>query len=45
MLLAQQQTNRSMEQYRKPRNNPTDYGQLIKQRRQDYTMEKRLSLQ
>ena len=46
MVLAQEQTHRSMEQNREPRNKPTHLRSInLQQRRQEYTMEKRLSLQ
>ena len=46
MILAQKQTYRSMEQERKPRNKATHLWSInLWQRRQDYTMEKRQSLQ
>ena len=46
MALAQRQTNRSMEQDREPRNKPTHLWSVnLQQRRQEYTGEKRQSLQ
>ena len=46
MVLAQKQKYRPMEQDRKPKDNPHTHGHLIFwQRRQEYTMEKILSLQ
>ena len=44
MLLAQRQAYRSLEQDRKPRNKPTNLESVnLQQRRQEYTMEKRVS--
>ena len=46
MVLAQKQKYRSMEQDRKARNKPTHLWSInLQQRRQDYTIEKRQSLQ
>ena len=46
MVLAQKQTHRSMEQIREPRNKPPHLWSInIQQRRQEYTMEKRQSVQ
>ena len=46
MVLAQKQTYRSMEQDRKPRDKPMHlWSPNLWQRRQEYTMEKRRSLQ
>ena len=46
MRLAKKQTYISMEQDRKPRNKPTNLWSInLQQRRQEYTMEKRQSLQ
>ena len=46
MVLAQKQKYRSMEQDRKPRNKPTQLQSInLQQRRQDYIIEKRQSLQ
>ena len=46
MILAQKQKYRSMEQDRKPRNKPIHLQSINhRQRRQEYTMEKRQSLQ
>ena len=46
MVLAQKQTSKSMEQDRKPRNKPTHLQSInIWQRKQDYTMLERQSLQ
>ena len=46
MVLAQQQIYRSMEHDRKPRNKPTHLWSInLWQRRKEYTMEKRQSLQ
>ena len=46
MVLAQKQTYGSMEQNREPRNKPTHLWSInLRQRRQEYTMEKRHSLQ
>ena len=46
MVLAQKQTHRSMEQNREPRNKPTHLWSInLWQRRQEYTKEKRQSLQ
>ena len=42
MVLAQKQTYRSMEKHREPRNKPTHLWSInLRQRRQEYTMEKR----
>ena len=44
MVLAQKQTYGSMEQNREPRNKPTHLWSInLQQRRQEYTMEKRVS--
>ena len=43
VVLAQKQTSRSVEQNRKPRNKPTHLRDNLQQRRQEYTMRKRLS--
>ena len=46
VVLAQKQTHRSMEQDREPRNKPMHLWSInLWQRRQEYTMEKRQSLQ
>ena len=46
VVLAQKQTYRSMEQNREPRNKPIHLHSInLQQRRQEYTMEKRQSLQ
>ena len=46
VVLAQKQTHRSMEQNREPRNGPsTLWSTNIRQRRKDYPLEKRQSLQ
>ena len=46
MVLAQKQTHRSMEQTGDPRNKPTHLWSInLQQRRQEYTVEKRQSLQ
>ena len=46
MVLAQKQKYRLMEQDRKPRNKPMHLWSVnLQQRRQEYTMGKRLSLQ
>ena len=45
MVLAQKETNRSMEQDKKPTNKPMHLRSFnLRQRRQEYSMEKRLSL-
>ena len=42
MVLAQKQTQRSMEQDRKPRNKPTHLWSIkLQQRRQEHTQEKK----
>ena len=46
MVLVQKQTYGSMERNREPRNKPTHIWSInLQQRRQEYTMEKRQSLQ
>ena len=46
MILPQKQTYGSMEQNREPRNKPTHLWSInLQQRRQEYSMEKRQSLQ
>ena len=46
MVLAQKQTQRSMEQNRESRNNPTHLCSInLQQKKQVYTMEKRQPLQ
>jgi len=46
MVLAQKQTQRSTEQNRKPRNEPTTiWSNNLQQGRKEYAMEKRQSLQ
>jgi len=46
VVLAQKQTYRSMKQNREPRNKPTHLWSVhLRQGRQEYTMEKRQSLQ
>ena len=46
MILAQKQTHISMEQNREPRNKPTHLQSInLQQRRQEYAMKKRQSLQ
>ena len=46
MVSVKEQTNRSMEQDREPRNKPTHLWSVnLQQRRQEYTGEKRQSLQ
>ena len=46
MVQAQKQTHRSLEQNRKPRNKPIHLWSInLQQRKQEYTMEKRQSLQ
>ena len=46
MVLAQKQTYGSTEQNREPRNKPTHLQSInFRQRRQDYTVEKKQSLQ